>query len=54
MSNENGGGKGGQRGVGNEGWAPLQKGYKPAKGNVTGGHKPEKSELQPTNPPKKR
>lgn len=54
MSNENNGGKRGKKGVGNEGWTPAKKGYKPGRGSVTGGHKPEKSELQPTNPPKKR
>ena len=37
-----------------EGYAPLKKGYKPSGGGATGGHKPEKSELKPHNPPKKK
>lgn len=37
-----------------EGYVPLKKGYKPTKGAVTGGHKPEKSVLKPTNPPKQK
>ena len=37
-----------------EGYTPLKKGYKPGSGGVTGGHKPERSELKPTNPPKKK
>ncbi len=35
-----------------EGYIPLEKGYKPKKG--TGGHRPDKPENKPTNPPKKR
>lgn len=38
----------------NEGCVPSKKGYQPGGGNVTSGHKPEKSELKPTNPPKKK
>ena len=38
----------------NEGYVPLKKGYKPAGGGVSGGHKPEKSEAKPVNPPKKK
>lgn len=38
----------------NEGYVPLQKGYKPSGGGVSGGHKPEKSEAKPSNPPKKK
>lgn len=37
-----------------EGYIPFKKGYQPAGDGVTGGHKPEKSELKPKNPPKKR
>ncbi|ELE8118398.1 hypothetical protein RB980_000989 [Vibrio fluvialis] len=38
----------------NEGYVPSRKGYQPIGDNVTGGHKPEKSELKPVNPPKKK
>ncbi|MDW7774672.1 MAG: hypothetical protein SCH71_17455 [Desulfobulbaceae bacterium] len=40
----------------NEGFVPCKKGYKPSggNGNVTSGHKPEKSEAKPVNPPKKK
>jgi hypothetical protein len=38
----------------NEGFVPCKKGYKPSSGEVTGGHKPEKSEAKPVNPPKKK
>ena len=44
---------GGKKNV-NEGYVPQKKGYQPNGGNVTGGHKPEKSELKPANPPKKK
>ncbi len=37
-----------------EGYVPLKKGYQPSGDNVTGGHKPKKAELKPTNPPKKK
>lgn len=39
-----------------EGYTPSKKDYKPkpGSGGVTGGYKPEKSELKPTNPPKKK
>lgn len=37
-----------------EGYAPQKKGYQPDGGSVTSGHKPEKSELKPVNPPKKK
>lgn len=36
-----------------DGYVPVKEGYQPG-GNVTGGHKPEKSELKPINPPKKK
>ena len=35
-----------------EGYAPFKKGYQP--GHATDGHKPEKTEVTPTNPPKKK
>lgn len=41
----------------NEGFGhtPSKRGYKPGSGgSVTGGHKPEKSEAKPVNPPKKK
>lgn len=38
----------------NEGFTPEKRGYKPSGGIVTGGHKPEKSEAKPVNPPKKK
>ena len=37
-----------------EGYVPVQRGYRPAGDDVTGGHKPEKSERKPVNPPKKK
>lgn len=37
-----------------DGYVPLKKGYQPSEGSVTGGHKPEKAELKPKNPPKKK
>lgn len=51
MSNKNfnDGRKGGDRG-----YSPTEKGYRPTGGNVSNGHKPEKSQLTPTNPPKKK
>ncbi len=39
---------------GSSGVTLEKKGYQPNKGGVTGGHKPEKSELAPKNPPKKK
>lgn len=38
----------------NYGYVPSKRGYQPSKDNVTGGHKPEKSEIKPSNPPKKK
>jgi hypothetical protein len=38
----------------NEGYVPEKRGYRPSGDNVTGGHKPEKTELKPINPPKKK
>jgi len=39
----------------NDGYVPVKKrGYKPNGGSATGGHKPEKSERKPVNPPKKK
>ena len=46
-------GKSGDKKGINEGYTPIKKGYQPSRG-VTGGHKPEKSELKPVNPPKKK
>ena len=37
-----------------DGYSPDKKGWQPQKEPPTSGHKPEKSELAPTNPPKKR
>ena len=37
-----------------EGYVPSKKGYQPIGDNVTGGHKPDKLELKPVNPPKKK
>jgi hypothetical protein len=51
MSEENG--SGGKKQF-NDGYVPLKKGYKPDSGMVGAGHKPEKSEAKPTNPPKKK
>lgn len=51
MSNKN---QDGEKKISNEGYVPLKKGYKPTGDSVTGGHKPEKSELKPVNPPKKK
>lgn len=51
MSDKN---QGGDKKNINEGYVPLKKGYQPTGDNVTGGHKPEKSELKPVNPPKKK
>lgn len=34
------------------GYVPAKRGYKPGTSPATGGHKPEKSELKPVNPPK--
>ncbi len=36
------------------GFVPSKRGYKPSGGAPTGGHKPEKSEGKPVNPPKKK
>ena len=38
----------------NDGYVPSKKGYQPVKSAATGGHKPEKSVLKPSNPPKKK
>jgi hypothetical protein len=46
-------GSGGKKNI-NEGYVPNKRGYQPNEGSVTGGHKPEKSELKPINPPKKK
>ena len=35
-------------------FVPCKEGYKPGSGSVTGGHKPEKSQAKPVNPPKKK
>lgn len=37
-----------------DGYAPEKKGWQPAKEPVNNGHKPEKAELAPTNPPKRK
>ena len=36
------------------GFVPGKRGYKPTSGAPTVGHKPEKSEAKPVNPPKKK
>jgi hypothetical protein len=39
----------------NEGYVPLEKGYKPGVSPAQGGHVPEKGQqTQPSNPPKKK
>lgn len=40
--------------ISKKGYTPSNNGYQPSGGNVTGGFKPEKSELKPTNPPQKK
>ena len=37
-----------------EGYAPSKKGYNHDKSDPIGGHKPEKSEAKPINPPKEK
>lgn len=37
-----------------DGYVPFKKGWKPNHEPPSGGHKPEKSELSPKNPPKKK
>lgn len=46
--------QGSNKNIANDGYSPSKRGYQPAGGKVTNGHKPEKSELKPVNPPKKK
>jgi hypothetical protein len=38
----------------NRGYVPIEKGYQPGKTDAQNGHKPEKAEFKPVNPPKKK
>lgn len=38
----------------NDGYVPRKRGYKPATGGASNGHKPATSETKPVSPPKKR
>lgn len=43
-----------KKGYDQRGYVPIKKGYQPQKEPATNGHKPEKSELAPQNPPNKK